>query len=100
QGVVLEDNAEVALVGGQVDDRLTVNADIAAGRLEKPCDEPQGRALAAARRAQKGDQLTMIGVDIDAVKRQDGLLELGETDDLDLRHGTRSSSTRDRSGAG
>jgi len=48
QGVALEDRVDVALVGGQPGDILTLQLDQAAGRLLEPADHPEGGGLAAA----------------------------------------------------
>ena len=62
KGVVLEQEAHLPLVCGDVDAHLTVkhylvaDGDAAAGRGLQPGDHPQGGGLAAAGGAQQGDE--------------------------------------------
>ena len=56
-------------VGGiGVVDRLSVEADAAAGRLQKPDQHAQDRALARARRADQADDLARADAERDAVE--------------------------------
>ena len=54
---------------GAVGDRLAVDRDRARVGREEAGDQPQQRGLAAARRAQHGDDLAVVDVEIDAVER-------------------------------
>ena len=64
---VLEDSRRRPLVWRQVDERLPVEDDIAAGRELMPADHPQRRRLAAARRTEQDDILAVVDVQVDVV---------------------------------
>ena len=59
QGIVLEHHAEAALFRPQVVDAALVEPDAAAGRRQQAGDDVQGRRLAAAGRAEQGDELAL-----------------------------------------
>ena len=88
QGVVLEDEADVAFAGRVIGDVLIVIMNRAAIGRFQPRDDPQQRRLAAAGRPQQGQQAAGGNLDADAV--QGG--ELAETlaDFLDMNAHERS----------
>ncbi len=55
--IVLEDEADVALMRGQARQIALAKADRAAGRGQEAGHQPQGRRLAAAGRAEQRDEL-------------------------------------------
>ncbi len=57
EGIALEDDAEIALLGRQVGDRHAVQPDDALGRLHEAGDRHQYRRLARAGGAEQGDEL-------------------------------------------
>ena len=72
EGVVLRDVADVALELVEVRvERLAVEQDLAAGRLELAGEHPQQRALAATARAHHANQLAAVDDERDAVERRD-----------------------------
>ena len=68
-GVVLEDHANVALVGGNIVDPLFAKVKIAALDGVKTGDHPQKRGFAAAGGAKKGKEFALLNVQRNAVQR-------------------------------
>ena len=58
--ITLEYHADVAFMRGQIVDRLPIELDHAALDGVEPRDHPQERRLAAARRSQKCEKLTVF----------------------------------------
>jgi hypothetical protein len=84
QGVALEHRVDLALVrrgAGHVD---PVEQDAPLGGLLEPGDQPQGGRLAAARRAEQGEELAAGHVQVDAVHGGDVLEPLDQPDQPDL----------------
>ena len=73
QGVVLEQEAHLALVGGDIDAQLTVedhlvaDGDPPAGGGLQPGDHPQGGGFAAAGGAQQGDEGIVLNDQVQVV---------------------------------
>ena len=59
EGVVLEDDGDVAVGGIDVVDTLPANKDVAGGHGLEPGDHAKGRRLSAARGAQKDHELAV-----------------------------------------
>ncbi len=76
--VALKDRVHLSLVRRQVCDVLTVEQDRARGRAVEPGDQPQKRGLAAARRAEKGEELALPDRDGNGIERPDRLRALAE----------------------
>ena len=72
--VVLEHHGDVPVLRRHVVDQLVADIDLARGGLLEPGDHPQGRALAAARRADQHDELAVGDVEIDPLDGR-GLVE-------------------------
>ena len=67
QGVVLEDRVDVALVRREPRHVLALELDQARGRLLEAADHPQGRRLAAAGRAEEGEEFAVEHLEVDVV---------------------------------
>ena len=78
EGVALEDGVDLALVGGQFGDVPAVQEDPAGvGPLEAGGDPQHGR-LAAAARAEEGEELALLDLEADVVDGLDGAEPLGD----------------------
>ena len=69
QRVALEHRVDVAPVRRHVGDIGAVEQDLARGRLLEARDQPQGGGLAAARRAEQGEELAAGHGQVDVVDR-------------------------------
>ncbi len=69
QGVVLEDDADCAAVWWQHVDDVVADDDAALGLGDEARDNAQQRSLAAAGRAEQGDDLAALDVEIDVFDR-------------------------------
>ena len=93
QGVVLEQEAHLPLVGGDVDAQaavehhLVADGDAAAGGRLQARDHPQGGGLAAAGGAQQGDECVILYDQIQVVYRVEFSPVLGHVLQSDFRHG-------------
>ena len=98
--VVLEDRVDVALVGRQPGDVLALQLDQARGRRLEAADHPQGRGLAAARRAKEREEFPGLDLEVDVVD-DDGLaVALDDIDEPDVDGGhVRSHSSVGRCAA-
>ncbi|MNI53487.1 hypothetical protein D3C73_1083220 [compost metagenome] len=67
QRVVLEDEADIALVWWLVGNVVAVDGDLAFGDIQKAGDHAQRRGLAAAGRAEQAEQLALRHVDVEIV---------------------------------
>ena len=85
EGVVLEDHVDRALVGRIVGHVDRAQLDAAAGRLLEAADHAQGRGLAAARRAEEGEELAGHDLQRDGVDGDDVVESLRDGDKADLR---------------
>jgi hypothetical protein len=69
--VALKDHRHLALLRrqrlGLRGDEAITDADLAVGRLQKARDQPQGRCLAAAGRAEQADEFAMIDHERDVI---------------------------------
>ena len=65
EGVGLKDHAHIALVGSFVGDIRIIEDHLARGRSFKAGDHAQGGRFAATRRAKKGNELTLLHVQIE-----------------------------------
>ena len=65
--VLLEDHVDPAIVGLDVGDVLSVQADAARIRGLEPGDHPQGRGLATPRRAEEREELTIENPEVERV---------------------------------
>ena len=85
EGVALEDDADVAVLDGDVGDVLPPDDDAALRRLDEAGQRPERRGLAAAGGAKEGEELALLDVDVDVVQRG----EIAELDDdvIELDHG-------------
>ncbi len=85
QRIGLEHHADVALVGLQPRDVLAADDDGAGGRLLEAGDHAQHGGLAAAGRAEEGDELA--GADIEVEILHHGRRAIGFADVLDREEG-------------
>ena len=81
--VPLEHRVDRPLVGRKVGDVFPVEQNFAAGGDVEPRDHAQRRRLAAARGAEKGDELPFADVEADVLHRRRLIEDLGYVDDLD-----------------
>src|SRR3989304_2398440 len=86
--VVLEDHADLALVGGQPVHHAVAEADLAGIGLRETRQQPEQGGLAAARGAEQREQLAVGHDEIGMVDGGDGAEALDEPGDGDL-HGAR-----------
>ena len=89
QAVRLEHHAHVALVRGHLGDVPAADRHGARGGLVQAGEDPQRGRLAAARRAEQGDQLTRLDVQGQPVERLDGAVDPGQVVEFDgdsVRH--------------
>ena len=86
--IALEHEAEVALVGRDAGDVLAVEEHLARPGLRKAGNQAQRRGLAAARRAQQGNELSLL--DRDVVMLQDHVVAVAGCDILEFQkcHGS------------
>ena len=68
QGVALEDDADVAVLDGDMGDVLAADDDAALGGLDEAGERPERRGLAAAGGAEEGKELPLLHVDVDVVQ--------------------------------
>ena len=87
QGIVLEENADVPLVGRDFRHVLPVHQDAALRRLGKAGDHPQGSGLAAAAAAQQSDHLPVGGLEVHIVNGGKIPEALGKSDQFQCSHG-------------
>ena len=78
EGVALEDRVDVALVRGRAGDVLAADEDRAGGRVAEAGDHPQRRGLAAARRAEQGEELAARDVEVEVVDDGGAAEDLGQ----------------------
>jgi hypothetical protein len=71
EGVVLEDEPDLALLRRQVRDVPAVEEDLSAVHVGEPRDHPEDRALAAAARPEEHEELAVL--DLEAHVVDDGL---------------------------
>ena len=88
--IVLEHHRDVALVRLELGDVALVEHDGAIARLLEPGDAGERRALAAARRAEQGQELAVLDRDVETVDRHHGVEPLGQPLQGHARHGTLS----------
>ena len=86
EGVVLEHHADVPLLRWQPHDVVVVEEDVARARLLESRDAPQGGGLAAARRAEEGDELVVPDLELEPVHRGHVAEALGESSNRELGH--------------
>ena len=82
EGVALEDRVDLALVGGEVGDVAAVEEDAAGVRLLEAGREAQHGRLAAAARAEEGEELALLDLEGDVVDGLDGAEALGDAAEL------------------
>ena len=85
--VALEGHGDAAVLGRQRLDRLVAHADQARGNLLEARDHPQRAGLAAARRAQKANDLAPARLEVDPVDREHGGLAARAVDLAELVEG-------------
>ena len=96
QGVVLEQEAHLPLIGRDVDasvgveHHLVANGDAAAGGGLQPGDHAQRGGLAAARGAQQRDEGVVVDDQIQVVHGVEFVPALGHVGEYNLRHGLTS----------
>jgi hypothetical protein len=84
EGIVLEDHADVALVGRQSAHHPVAEADLAGVGLVEAGQEAEEGGLAAAGGAEQGEQLAVGDGQIGAVDRGGGAEALGDLRDVDV----------------
>ena len=67
--VILEHHCDVPVLRRHIVDQLVADIDLAGGGFLETGDHPQGRGLAAARRADQHDELAVVDVEVDAGDR-------------------------------
>jgi hypothetical protein len=67
QGVVLEDEADVAPLDGEIVDALAADVDVAGGGHFQAGDHAEHGGLAAAAGAEEGDQLAVLDGQVDVL---------------------------------
>ncbi len=82
--VVLEDHADIPLVGGEAADHPVPEADLPRVGLVESGQEPQQGGLAAARRAQQREQLAVTHGEVRPVHRSDGAEPLDDLPDANV----------------
>ena len=85
--VVLEHHGDVAVLGRRLVDQGIADPDLAGGDLLEAGDHAQGRALAAARRADQDHELAIGDREVDAAHRLDAAIALAEALEGDRGHG-------------
>ena len=88
--VILEDRVHVALVRRRARDFPAVELDAAGIRSLEAGDQPQRRRLAGARRAEEGEELSRLDLEIDAVDGDDVPVGLANADEAYVRCRSRS----------
>ena len=86
QRVVLEDDAEVALVRWRGQDADAVRANVAAVGVDEPRDAAQRRRLAAAGRTKQADELALPGRQAHLVESDGLAVALAQRMQLDVAH--------------
>ena len=66
--------------------KLVADPDFAGARLDESGDQPQRRGLAAARRAQQADQMTVLDRERYVVDHRGRAISLGQIPQFDRRH--------------
>jgi hypothetical protein len=90
QREALEHHRGVAMRWRQVGDVVAGDQDLPGGDLLEPADHPQRRRLAAARRAQQGDELAVLDLGVEVDHRADVAVErLADVDQNDVEIGHR-----------
>ena len=84
QRVVLEDEADIALLHGLVRGVLVAEEDRALGRPLQPGDQPQQRRLAGTGRPEQRDQLARADVQRDVVQRRKAVELLAHVGDANF----------------
>ena len=92
QGVVLKEEADVALVGRNVDallrgvDDLAADNDFAGGRRFQTRNHAQRGGLAAAGRAEQGDEAAVGDIQIQVLNGREAAEALGNVFQNNFRH--------------
>ena len=68
QRILLEHRVHRALVGRHTGDILALEQNFAGIRLQKACDQAQGRGLAAAGRTQQRNELFVMDIEVQSVQ--------------------------------
>ena len=76
EGIGLEHHADVAVLGRQIGDIPVIEVDGAAGGFQQAGNTVEGRGLAAAGRAEQGNEAALIKGEIDAVQSDNTLIKL------------------------
>ena len=79
QRVILEENADIAAVGGDSGNVFAVHQDLPGGRLSKAGDHAQCGGLAAAAAAQQGDHLAFGSLQVHGIHRSELAESLGQS---------------------
>src|SRR5215210_400905 len=82
--VRLEDGVDVTLVCGQPADLVVAEVDAALGGLLEAADHAQRRRLAAAGRAEQGEEAAALHLQAQVVDRDDVVEPLGDVDEPDV----------------
>src|SRR5438874_13593015 len=85
--IVLEHHCDVPVLWRNVVDQLVADIYLARGGFLETGDHPQGRGLAAARRADQHDKLAVVDVEVDARDRGGAVEGLDNVAQGDFRHG-------------
>ena len=73
QGIVLKDHGDIPVLGGHVVDQLVVDVELAPGDVLQSGDHPQRGRLAAARRTDKDNELSVADLQVEIVYGNDAL---------------------------
>jgi hypothetical protein len=87
QRVGLEHHVDRALVRRDALERLAIEIKLALGRFLEACQHAQQRGLAAARRAEQGEELALVDVEREVVDGGEGTEPLGHVLKRDIGPG-------------
>src|SRR5689334_14157352 len=85
--VLLEHHANIAPIGGYAGNIIVAYEHPPGIGPRKPRDGTKARRLARAARAEEGDELTLLDLEIDAVERTEVAEALADRLEADSRHG-------------
>ena len=82
--IVLEDDADVALIGRRIGRELAVDPHLPTCRLDETCDDHEQRRLAGTRGAEQGQELSLAQVEARALQRRYAAIGLADIADRQL----------------
>ena len=85
QGVGLKDRVDLPPVGRRLVDELAADADLAGRGCSEAADQTERRRLATSRRTEQAEELPVLNLQVDRVKRCLRAVTLGDPGELDRR---------------